>query len=290
MDNLNYGGLEAEFCRYDQSQFVILPVPYDRTSTWGRGAQHGPAAILEASANMELYDIESDSEPYRAGIFTAAPLVCSDTPDVLYEKILTQARRYRQDGKFLITIGGNHCVPIGSCQAACENQEDVSILQIDAHADMRETYQGQPYSHACAMARMKTWGKPVMVGIRSMDISERENVQQAKVFFASAIRKNPNWIDEVLQSLTDKVYLTIDLDGFDPSIMPATGTPEPGGLLWYETLDLLERVVREKHLLGFDVVELCPQENTLPSHFMAAKLIYKLMAYVTVAQQERKLS
>ena len=259
---------------------MVLPIPYDRTSTWHQGADKGPTAILQASANMELYDIETRSQPFLAGIYTADPVLCDAPPDVLYAQVRDQVRPYIADGKFVLTLGGNHCVPIGACQAACEpfDREQVSILQIDAHSDLRESYQGNAYSHACAMARMQAWAKPVGVGIRSMDISEQENVARADIFLASAIARDPHWIDRVIEKLEDRVYLTIDLDGLDPSIMPATGTPEPGGLGWYPLMDLLERVFAEKQVLGADIVELCPRPELFHADFLAAKLAYKILA------------
>ncbi len=267
---------------------MVLPIPYDQTSTWHQGADKGPAAILHASANMELYDIETRSEPFLAGIHTAEPLVCDAPPDVLYEQVRDQVRQYIADGKFVLTLGGNHCVPIGSCQAACEAfpREKVSILQIDAHSDLRESYQGNAYSHACAMARMQAWAKPVGVGIRSMDSSERENVDQADIFLASDIAADPHWIDKVMAKLEDRVYLTIDLDGLDPSIMPATGTPEPGGLGWYQVMNLLTRLFAEKQVLSADIVELCPRPELFHADFLAAKLAYKILALHYRAEQE----
>lgn len=287
--SLNFGGLEPEFSRYETAKYVVLPVPYDRTSTWKQGADQGPQAILDASANMELYDIESDAEPYLAGIYTAEALICDAPPDQLYEQVLAKARKYVADGKLLVTLGGNHCVPIGSCRAACEAlpREQVSILQIDAHSDLRESYQGNAYSHACAMARMQEWGQPVGVGIRSMDISEKENVAKATIFTADAIHRNPDWVQDVVASLAPNVYLTIDLDGLDPSIMPATGTPEPGGLLWYQVMDLLEKTIASRKLLGFDIVELCPQPGFFHAEFLAAKLTYKIMALNEAAASKK---
>lgn len=277
----NFGGLDPEFSSYENAKFVVLPIPYDISSTWGRGSEKGPEAILEASANMELYDIETGLEVYEKGIFTDEPIITDVSPDQLFTMVTDKVRNYLNDDKFVVTIGGNHSVPIGSCKAYTEKFSNVSVLQIDAHSDLRESYQDNAFSHACAMARMKDYAKStVQVGIRSMDTSELENVKNSNVFYASYIRKNPNWIDEAVAKLTDNVYLTIDLDGFDPSIMPATGTPEPGGLYWYETLDLFERVAKEKNIIGFDVVELCPNEASNPSNFMAAKLIYKIMSLV----------
>ncbi len=284
----NFGGLEEIYSNYESSKFVVLPIPYDKTSTWGRGAENGPQAILEASANMELYDIETNSEVYKKGIYTSEPIITDEDPEYLFEKVREKVSGFIKDKKIVVTIGGNHCVPIGSCKAYCEEYEHVSVLQIDAHSDMRESYNGNRFSHASAMARMKDWAKPVMIGIRSMDTSELENVKGKDIFYASYIRKNPQWIDEAVNCLTENVYLTIDLDGFDPSIMPATGTPEPGGMYWYETIDLIEKVAKEKNIIGFDVVELCPNESSSPSNFMAAKLIYKTMSLIEFYKHKNK--
>lgn len=280
MYEYNFGGLEEEFSQYHNSKYVVLPVPYDKTSTWGQGAEKGPLAILEASANMELYDIETKTQAYKKGVFTSEPIITDKNPEFLFEMVLEKARNFIKDEKFLITIGGNHCVPIGSCKAYSEKYPNLSVLQIDAHSDMRDSYQDNKFSHACAMARMSEWAKPVMVGIRSMDASEIESVKGKDVFYASYVRKNPTWIKEAVNALTEDVYITIDLDGFDPSIMSATGTPEPGGLYWYETLELFEEVAKTKNIVGFDVVELCPNEFSNPSNFMAAKLIYKIMSFI----------
>lgn len=290
MPALNYGGLEDEYLDYSSARYLILPIPYDRTSTWHQGADLGPEAILKASMNMELYDIETDSEPYLAGIHTAEPLICDAPPDQLYQQVLSQTRQYVADGKFVLTIGGNHCVPIGSSQACCEAlpRELVSVLQIDAHTDLRESYQGNAYSHACAMARMREWAKPVSVGIRSMDVSEREHLTNGSIFLASMIQREPNWIQQVLEQLESDVYLTIDLDGLDPSIMPATGTPEPGGLGWYQLMDLLEAVFKHKQVLGADVVELCPRPGLFHADFLAAKLVYKIIALHHQAENTNK--
>jgi len=285
MYETNFGGLEPEYSSYKNSKFVVLPIPYDLTSTWGRGAENGPEAILEASANMELFDIETKSEVYKRGIFTAPPIITDNPPDQLFTVVREQVQDFLADEKIVVTIGGNHCVPIGSCKAYCEKFENVSVLQIDAHSDLRESYQGNKFSHACAMARMQEWAKPVMVGIRSMDSSELANAQGKDIFYASAIRKNPGWIEAVENCLTDNVYLTIDLDGLDPSIMPATGTPEPGGLYWYELLELIEKVASKRKIIGFDVVELCPNKYSQPANFLAAKLIYKIMTFIDFYQK-----
>lgn len=285
MYETNFGGLDPEYSSYNNAKFVVLPIPYDLTSTWGRGAENGPEAILEASANMELFDIETGSEVYKRGIFTAPPIITDNPPDQLFAVVREQVQDFLANDKIVVTIGGNHCVPIGSCKAYCEKFENVSVLQIDAHSDLRESYQGNKFSHACAMARMQEWAKPIMVGIRSMDSSELENARGKDIFYASAIRKNPRWIEDVESCLTDNVYLTIDLDGLDPSIMPATGTPEPGGLYWYELIDLIEKVASKRNIIGFDVVELCPNKYSQPANFLAAKLIYKIMTFIDFYQK-----
>lgn len=275
---MNFGGIPEEFSAANNSKVVILPVPYDGTSTWGKGADKGPEAILEASANMELFDIETRSEPYKVGIYTAGPITEKNSPEQMAAAVKEQVISYIENGSFVITIGGEHSVSIGAIQAHAAEYEDISVLQIDAHTDLREEYEGSAFNHACVMARAREIAPIVQVGIRSM--SEDEVIRDpGSVFFAHEIRKNDNWKRNVIDTLKDKVYLTIDLDGFDPSIVPSTGTPEPGGLYWYETLELLKMLAEEKDLIGFDVVELCPDPSAKASDFLAAKLIYQLLAY-----------
>jgi len=178
-----------------------------------------------------------------------------------------------------VTIGGEHSVTIGVVEALAEKYKEVTVLQLDAHSDMREDYDGSKYNHACAMARAKDHFPVVQVGIRSVDSSELKNIKKENLFLASEIQKDKTWKDKVVNRLSKKVYLTIDLDVFDPSIIPSTGTPEPGGLGWYEVIDLIEKVIKEKELIGFDVVELCPNPNDQAPDFLAAKLIYKILSY-----------
>lgn len=258
---------------------VIVPVPYDRTSTWLKGADKGPAAIIEASANMELYDIETDSEVYKKGIFTDEALPVELSPEEMVEAVRGRVENYIKQGKFVVVLGGEHSVSIGAIRAHCESNQDVSVLQLDAHSDLREEYDGSKYNHACVMARAREIAPIVQVGIRSMDICEKEFINKDNIFFAEDIYGSTDWIDEVIARLSDRVYVTIDLDVFDPSVVPATGTPEPGGLLWYDVLALLRTVFEKRNVVGFDVVELCPNDNSKPSDFLAAKLVYKLLSY-----------
>jgi agmatinase len=262
-----------------RARVAIIPVPYDGTSTWGKGADKGPSAIIEASATVENYDIESDSEPYKVGIFTDKPILEKSSPEKMVEAVEKRISGHLANGKFPIVIGGEHSVSIGAIKAQAKKYKKLTVLQLDAHSDLRGEYHDSKYNHACVMARAQDLCPTVQVGIRSMDISEKPRVKKSKVFFAEDICGKKGWIDKVVSLLKGNVYVTIDLDVFDPSIMPSTGTPEPGGLGWYEVLDLLRIVFRKTNVTGFDVVELCPNPANKAPDFLAAKLIYKLISY-----------
>jgi agmatinase len=276
----NFGGLPGEYSKLSQAGIVIIPVPYDKTSTWIKGADKGPAAIIEASANMELYDLETDSGVYRKGIFTVDALKVRDLlPEDMIEKVSEEVWQYIGKEKFIVVLGGEHSVSVGSIKAHIEKNKSLTVLQLDAHSDLRDQYEGSKYNHACVMARVREMCPIVQVGIRSMDCSEKKLLNRANVFYAEDIYSRTDWIDEVVSKLTDRVYITFDLDVFDPSIMPSTGTPEPGGLLWYDVLKLLKAIADNRDIVGFDVVELCPNEINKSPDFLAAKLIYKLLSY-----------
>ncbi len=279
MSKKTYAGIPAEFAREETSKVVLLPVPYDGTSTWVKGSDKGPEAFLDASENMELYDIETNSEPYKNGVFLSDPITENQSPEKMVEAVYKTTKNYLSRGKFVTIFGGEHSISIGSIRAFNESFDNLTVLQIDAHADLRKEYEGSTCNHACAMYEANQNCNLVQVGIRSMDISETRVMNQEQVFFAHEMAEDDYWIDQVIDCLTDNVYITIDLDGFDPSILPSTGTPEPGGLQWYETLELLRRVNEEKNVVGFDIVELCPNPNEKSSDFLAAKLYYKLLAY-----------
>jgi agmatinase len=275
----NFGGLPEEYSNLSNAKIVIVPVAYDATSTWIKGADNGPAAIIEASANMELYDIETDSEVYREGIYTDKTIEEKFSPEGMVEEVKKRVSNYLEKGKFVVVLGGEHSVSIGSIKAYVENKVDFTVLQLDAHSDLRDQYEGSKYNHACVMARVKELCPIVQVGIRSMDYSEKASMDRTNVFFAEDIYSRIDWIGKVISKLKDRVYITIDLDVFDPSIMPSTGTPEPGGLLWYDVLKFLRRVADNRDIVGFDVVELCPNEINKSPDFLASKLIYKLLSY-----------
>lgn len=274
----NFGGIAPKFSDYAKSKIVILPVPFDKTSTWLKGSDEGPSAIIEASRNMELYDIETNSEVYKEGIFSEKEIRTSNS-ELMINKVYRKVKDLLHDKKFVVTLGGEHSVSIGAIKAYAHFFNDLSVLHLDAHSDMRDVYKGNKYSHACVMARVKEITKNIIsVGIRSMDSSELKNVDKDKIFYAAKICHSRNWIKEVVNRLSENVYIDIDLDVFDPGIMPSTGTPEPGGLDWYQITKLLRVVAQNKHITGCDVVELSPSKNKAPD-FLAAKLIYKLLSY-----------
>ncbi|MBI5754784.1 agmatinase [Candidatus Peregrinibacteria bacterium] len=276
---LNFGGIPEEFTDYDRSRIVILPVPYDGTSTWMKGADKGPLKAIEASPQIEWYDSELDFEVYKEGIFTDEALTVPSEPAAMVSVVGQRVSFHLKNGKFVMMLGGEHSVSIGAVKAFHEKFSDMTVLQLDAHSDLRDEYLGSKYNHACVMARVGEMCSFTQVGIRSMDISEKARMDIKRVFWARDIYSNRKWIPKVLSQLGKNVYVTIDVDVFDPSIMPSTGTPEPGGLFWYDVMDLLKAVMREKNVVGFDVVELKPiAENPAPD-FLVARLVYQLLGY-----------
>ena len=274
----NYGGIPEEFANIENAKVVILPVPYDGTSTWIKGADKGPEAILEASANMELYDIESNREIYTIGIHTADPVTENESPEKMTEAVYLAAKKY-VGNQYTVLIGGEHSVSFGTIKAHFETYPELTVLQIDAHSDLRPDYEGSKYNHACVMARAQELCPVVHVGIRSQCVEELPLMVRENIFYAHEIVKDKEWMEKAISRLSKNVYITIDLDGFDPSVLAATGTPEPGGLGWYEVIDFMQKVHKQRNVVGFDVVELCPNENHPASNFLASKLIYKLIGY-----------
>ncbi len=275
----DFGAIPAEYAGEEAARIVVLPVPYDETSTWMKGADRGPQAIIAASANMELFDIETGSEVFRQGIFTAPAVTERTSPEVLVAAVRERVGSYVDKGKFVIVVGGEHSVSVGSIQAHAARHPGMAVLQLDAHADLREEYEGSRFNHACVMARAREICPLVQVGIRSMDRAEQANLTPGSVFWAHDIAADAGWIDAVLARLPAACYVTIDLDVFDPAVMPSTGTPEPGGLFWYDVTRLLQAVSRRCQVVGFDVVELCPSDHNRAPDFLAAKLTYKFLSW-----------
>ncbi|MBN1413375.1 MAG: agmatinase [Spirochaetales bacterium] len=275
---IDFLDMPEEFRNPDDAQIIIIPVPYDETSTWKKGADKGPEKIIEAGYQLELYDIETDFEVYKKGILTYTGEFDLGSPEKMVESLSAKVEELMGKGLFPVILGGEHSVSLGPVKALKKKYPDLSVLQWDAHADLRDSYHGSRFNHACIMRRIKEECPVVQAGIRSMDISEKEAVDNDRIFYAHSIIGSNNWIWDAMRKLSDNVYITIDLDVLDPSIMPSTGTPEPGGLQWYELLSCLKKVCYEKNVVGFDIVELCPNNNH-GAEFLAAKLVYKILGY-----------
>jgi agmatinase len=280
VNDIPFCGKDAHRADYKSAKIIVFPVPYDYTATWQKGANLGPEAILEASAHVELYDIETGIEVYLYGIHTFQLPHLPKSPEKLTWIIRQHFSSFIKDGKFPVMLGGNHSITPGAVQGVKEYFSDLSVLQLDAHADLRESYNSSPFNHACVMARVKEICPAVQVGIRSLDREEYEKLDASKVFFARDIVFEDDWIDHVVELLSSHVYVTIDVDVFDPSIMPSTGTPEPGGLDWYQVIGILKKLATERHVVGFDVVELMPNQYNKAPDFIAAKLVYKFLSYI----------
>lgn len=274
-----YAGLPDPYGSEASSQIVILPVPFDKTSTYQRGSDKGPEALIEASRNMELYDIETGSQVYLRGIYTDKPIHAGTSEEML-RLTYNKSKEWIEKNMFLVTLGGEHSISYAPIKSHAEHYGKLTVLQLDAHADLQPAYEDNPWSHASVMARVKEIPqvtKLVSVGIRSMSQEELPLVDRSTMFFAHELEGG--WIDKVIQKLEDPIYITFDLDAFDSSLMPSTGTPEPGGLSWDQTMKFLKRVFKEKKVVGCDIVELCPNPTNLAPDYLAAKLIYKMLSY-----------
>jgi agmatinase len=279
---LTFGGLLPEESAFERAQVVILPIPYEQTTTYGTGTKEGPQAIIAASRHMELYDEELDFEAFRLGIHTLREIeTVASGPQAMLERITEVTRDLLRRGKFVIGLGGEHTISFGLVRAFAERFPGLSVLQFDAHADLRDTYQGTPYNHASVLRRISELVPAVQVGIRSLSREEADWVKARgkKLFYAAEVLTSSSIATAISEALTDDVYITICLDGFDPSIMPAVGTPEPGGLGWYDVLRIVRRVAETRHVVGFDVVELFPMPGNIAPDFLAAKLVYKVLGY-----------
>ena len=280
----NFGLLEAEASDYETSRVAILPVPFERTTSYGKGTMAGPAAILRASQAMELYDEELNGEPYLQGIATLPPFL----PEAFdmeegFAELQAEARIHIQRGKFLVTLGGEHSLTQAPARAAREVHGEIGVVQFDAHSDLREDFEGTPYSHASVMKRVVDDGIPTLaVGIRSLSAPEAQLVRERglPVIWGHQLDRAVELFPEMLAALPEKIYLTFDIDYFDPSLIPATGTPEPGGGQWYPTLRLLRHLFRTKTVVAMDCIELAPIGGHPASDFLAAKLVYKCLGYL----------
>ena len=274
-----FAGIEEQFASYERSEILLQSVPYDGTSTWGKGADKAWDAFLEAAENMEIYDIETDSEVYKQGIHILPQISENESPEKVFAAVYAKSKELIQSGKFLTFFGGEHSISIGIIKAFYEQYKDITIVQFDAHADLRPEYLGSKYNHACALNDASQHTNLLQIGIRSMDSVEKPFLDKHKCFFAQHIHHQKNWMEEVLLQCSDKVYITIDLDVFDPSIMPSTGTPEPGGLNYTQVLDMLRLLFMHRDVMGFDIVELAPIPGLRAPNFLTAKLYYQMLSF-----------
>lgn len=267
---------------FDQARVAILPVPLDRTTSYVPGTRNGPHEILVASSHMELWDEETGTDVHRIGIFTLPEMEFPfGTIDDVMREIGRVASELVSRGKFPFMLGGEHSITAPVVAALAATYRGLSVLQIDAHADLRDTFMGTPHNHACAMRRVLEHARITQVAIRSLSPDEAAAIPTlaTTIFYDFEMRRDTQWIDRVVDSLSETVYITIDCDGLDPAIMPAVGTPEPGGLSWYETLTLLRRVIESRRVVGCDLVELCPMPGNVAPNFLCAKLVYKILSY-----------
>ncbi|MBU1627063.1 agmatinase [bacterium] len=275
--------LAKNYSRYDNSDVVILRVPFERSTSYITGTYNAPDAILRASAQIELYDIETDSEPYKMGIHTAPALVFDDDckPNIALDLIEKEVSKLLDDGKFPMILGGEHTITLGVYRAFQKHFKNITCVSLDAHSDLREEYLGDKFSHACVMRRISEIRNPILFGIRSMDKSEQEYAKEVgiKILYAHPIMEEPAPLESALEGIEGRIYLSIDMDVFDPAYAPAVGTPEPGGLDWYKILDIIKGLNKKCRIAGVDLVELSPIEGQIGSEFLAAKLIYKILAY-----------
>ena len=277
-----FGGTTPTMVGFDDARVVILPIPFDRTTSYVPGTRTGPHEILVASSHMELWDEETQTDVHSIGICTLPEI---EFPFATMEEVVAELRRVAGElvkrGKFPIFLGGEHSITPPIVAAVAEQHKNLSVLQIDAHADLRRDYMGTPHSHACAMRRTLEFARTTQVGIRSLSTEEAADIPSLNttIFYDYNMRQDPKWMDRVVDSLDKNVYITIDVDGFDPAIMPATGTPEPGGLSWYEGLSLLRKVIEQRNVVAWDIVELSPMGGNVAPNFLCAKLIYKMLAY-----------
>ena len=279
----NFGGIEQPYSDQSNSKFTIIPVPYDLTTTYISGTNKGPQAILDASTHMELYDEELLKETYRAGIYTRQPIpVQALQPEEMLRMVAEVVASDMRSDRVQIVLGGEHSISLAPVQELIKLYPNMSVLQLDAHADLRDSYDGTPYNHACVGRRISERCPLVQAGIRSMSKEEADFKKSSHVLTFSDydFKDSAKTFDTILEALTDDVYLTLDLDVLDPAIMPSVGTPEPGGLGWYEILAFLRILSKRKRIVSFDVVELSPQPGNIAPDFLAAKLIYRIMGYI----------
>lgn len=290
LNRMNFLGIPDEYASYDRSRFVVLPIPWERTTSYKPGTRFGPSALIQASSQVERFDEELGFEPWKAGIHTLPPTPLLSDVAAFLKSVGDLVEPHVAAGKFLFAIGGEHAITEGPLSGVCRVIPKISVLHVDAHADLRESFEGSPYNHACAARRMTIYAeKIVQVGIRCVSEDEYPFTNSGKVrtFLAQKNRDVTALASKVLEELGPNVYISIDLDGLDPSVVPGVGTPVPGGLGWWETLHLLREVISAKNVVAADVVELCPVPDYVISEFTAARLVYRMMGYVVHKEAQK---
>lgn len=273
----NFAGIPDKYARLDEARTVLIPVPYNGSTTLHSETEKGPDAFLNAAENMELYDVETKSEVYKKGIYLAPAVSEKSSPEKMVETVHKTIKSYLQQEKFVTLFGGDHAFSIGSIRAFNEHFEDLTIVQFDAHANLRANYKGVAFTNASALYEASQNNNLVHVGIRSMDVAEVDQMDEGRTYFAHDLYDE--WMDDAIGQMTPNVFITFDLSAFDPSICPSVARPVPGGLFWYETLDFLKLIFKRKNVVGFDLAELSPNEKEKSSDFLAAKLYYKMLSY-----------
>lgn len=279
----NFLGLPREYADFDSARVVVFPVPYESTTSYQAGTRDAPHEIIHASRQIELYDEETGKETYRVGIHTMEEIVpLLGNADAMMEALYNVASQIVRHGKFLVTLGGEHAITSPFVRAYLEKYPNLGVLQIDAHADLRDSYEGCKHSHASAMRRVVEMCPVVHVGIRNISLPEVQALPElhSTIFYMKDIENDPEWIRKAIDALPDDVYFTIDIDGMDSSLMPSTGTPEPGGLSWTDLMKLSDELARRRNVVGMDLVELCPQAGVKAPAFLCAKMIYRILGKI----------
>ncbi|WP_372756075.1 agmatinase [Mariniflexile sp.] len=285
MTNNTYAGIAEEFGKLEQAKIVLIPVPFENANSVQKGSEKGPEAFLKASDNMELYDIETDTEVYQQGVFLADAIEENTSAEAMVDAVHQITKKYIKKNKFVTSFGSEHVVSIGTIRAFNEMFPSLTVLHIGAHANLRKTHNGSAINNACALHEANQMTNLIQVGIRSMSANEKTIAEIEKTYFAHEMAVDDTWIDSAIDQMTDNVFINFNLNALDISIMPNTASPLPGGLFWYETLDFLKQVFAEKNVVGFDIVELCPSVKQKASDFLAAKLYYKMLSYKFMGEE-----
>jgi agmatinase len=278
----NFADIHKEYTNFENAKVAVLPIGYEVTASYLKGTKNGPKAIIEASRYVELYDEELNDDIYKIGIHTLPLILSKEPPDRMIELISSKVTKLCKQDKFILSLGGEHSITIGIVKGLKDYYQNLSILILDAHADLRDEYEGEKLSHACVSRRISEMLPLTIVGVRSLSLEEAEFIDNHSIncYYDVQLKKDKDWHDKVISTLSNNIYLSLDLDVFDPSVIPSVGTPEPGGFDWYEMICFLRKLCEKRNIISFDMVELCPQAGFVRSAFTAAKLAYKLLGYI----------